>query len=54
MEVFVPLIAFVLGVGTGYAGYRYHLKRDPVKLERWAAAIKAARVNAERKLRERV
>lgn len=37
-------------IGLGAAGYRYLLKRNPAKLEDWAAAIKAAREKAQAKL----
>jgi hypothetical protein len=35
------ILYFGLGVCVGAWGYRYYLKRDPAKLERWAAAINA-------------
>lgn len=39
----VPYAAcFVVGGGVGAMFYRYMLKRDPAKLEQWAAQIKAA------------
>lgn len=50
MELFIPIIAFVAGVGFGFAGYRYYLKRNPEQLELIAARIKAARELAASKL----
>lgn len=35
--------ALFLGVPVGAWGYRYYLKKDPDRLERWAQAVKRAR-----------
>ncbi len=41
MEYLVPmLIGFVIGVACGAAGYRWMVKNDPVKLEKWAKELK--------------
>lgn len=40
LAVGVP--AFLFGCGLGAAGYRYWLKRDPAKLEKWAQEAKKA------------
>ena len=40
MELIFIGAAFLLGVGFGASGYRYMLKRDPAKLEQWAAEAK--------------
>lgn len=43
MNELIPLaIAVLVGICLGAAGYRYLLKRNPAKLEAWAAAAKAA------------
>lgn len=46
------VVAALLLIGTGAAGYRYMLKRDPAKLEAWAKAIKEASARAQAKARE--
>lgn len=50
----LSLVVVVLGalvcIGAGAAGYRYMLKRNPAKLEQWAAQIKAAGERAQAKL----
>lgn len=44
----VPYAAcLAVGGGLGAAFYRYMLKRDPAKLELWAAQVKAAAEKAK-------
>lgn len=38
--LFGPAMLFMLGALTGCWFYRWMLKRDPAKLERWAAEAK--------------
>ena len=53
-SITVPLLLFVLllllAIGAGAWGYRYLLKRNPAKLEQWAAQINAAAARAQAKL----
>jgi hypothetical protein len=53
-SITLSLLVLIFGalacIGLGAAGYRYLLKRNPAKLEAWAAAIKAARDKAAAKL----
>lgn len=37
-------LGFIFGVGLGFAGYRYYLRRNPERLEAIAKRIKAARL----------
>lgn len=50
----LSLVVIVLGalacIGLGAAGYRYLLKRNPDKLEQWAAQIKAAAAKTQARL----
>jgi hypothetical protein len=43
MDFVINLICLVVGFGLGTMYYRWQLKRDPAKLDRWSAEIKAAR-----------
>lgn len=52
MELILPIVTFLAGTGLGFAGYRYHLKRNPETLEALARGIKRARESAEAKLKE--
>jgi hypothetical protein len=49
-SVLVLIAVAVACVGLGAAGYRYLLKRNPEKLEAWAAAIKEKAAAAQAKL----
>jgi uncharacterized protein HemX len=40
MDLIIAAIALVVGIGLGASGYRYMLKRNPAKLEQWAAEAK--------------
>lgn len=42
MDLIAIGIGFAAGAVTGVMCYRYLLKRDPDKLERWAAQAKSA------------
>lgn len=41
MELIPLIIAGVVGIALGAMGYRYLLKRNPEKIEQWAAEIAA-------------
>lgn len=43
MEIVSHLAALVVGVGAGFWGYRYALKKDPDALENWAQRLKRER-----------
>lgn len=46
MDIFLTaIVAFVVGIGLGASGYRYYLKRDPLKVEQWADDIRAAKAS---------
>lgn len=45
-----PALLFFLGGCTGAWFYRYMLKKDPAKLEQWAAEANAAALLAKSKL----
>lgn len=49
-SLLVLVIVAVACIGLGAAGYRYLLKRNPAKIEAWAAAIKEARERLQAKL----
>jgi Na+-transporting methylmalonyl-CoA/oxaloacetate decarboxylase gamma subunit len=49
-SLLVLIIVAVACIGLGAAGYRYLLKRNPAKIEAWAAAIKEARERLQAKL----
>ena len=40
LNILFLAVAFAVGLGLGAAGYRYFLKRDPEKLERFAKEAK--------------
>jgi len=46
MEFIILAVGLVVGAGFGVMGYRSMLKRDPAKLEEWAAAVRAAKAKA--------
>lgn len=45
-----PFLTFLAGGATGAWFYRYMLKRDPAKLEQWAAEANALAALAKSKL----
>jgi hypothetical protein len=45
-----PSVLFLSGAAVGAWFYRYMLKRNPVKLERWAAEANAVAALAKSKL----
>lgn len=50
MEILLLALAAVVIFFAGMAAYRYSLKRDPEKLERWAQEAKRAGDRARDKL----
>ncbi len=40
MEIIILVVSCAISFGLGMASYRYMLKRDPVKLEKWAQEAK--------------
>jgi hypothetical protein len=48
--LFGPTLIFLLGALTGCWFYRWMLKRDPAKLERWAAEAKKLGETAKDKM----
>lgn len=44
------ILAFLVGTAFGLTTYRYYVKRDPEKLERWAAEVRAAKVSIKAKI----
>ena len=49
--VVLLVIAFLVGAALGASGYRYFLKRDPVRLEQWADEVRAAKEAAVRRFK---
>jgi len=42
LELLFTIATHAVAVGVGAWGYRWMLRRDPAKLERWAAELGAA------------
>ena len=49
--VIVGVVTFLVGAALGASGYRYFLKRDPVRLEQWADEVRAAKEAAVRRFK---
>lgn len=54
LGLFGPLLLLTTGFLIGCWFYRWMLKRNPAKLERWAAEAKALRILTEMKLKGKI